>query len=118
MYLHRRIVETTGGAQGLRDPAALSSALAQPRATFESADLHATLLEKAAALCFALVANHPFVDGNKRTAHAAMEVFLTLNGTEIAASTEEQEELMLSLASGTASRADLLRWLVRNTRQA
>jgi death-on-curing protein len=118
MYLHRRIVEATGGAEGLRDPAALSSALAQPRATFGSTDLHATLLEKAAALCFSLVANHPFVDGNKRVAHAAMEVFLNLNGIEITASAEDQEELMLSLASGTASRAELLRWLVRNTGQA
>jgi death-on-curing protein len=116
VYLHRRIVETTGGSDGLRDPGGLSSALAQPRATFERADLHPTLLEKAAALGFSLVRNHPFVDGNKRVAHAAMEVFLALNGVEVESSIEDQEELMLALAVGRATRADLLLWLERNTR--
>jgi death on curing protein len=63
--LHRRLIEGTGGAPGIRDLGTLASAIAQPNATFGAADLYPTLVEKAAALCFALVRNHPFVDGNK-----------------------------------------------------
>jgi death-on-curing protein len=91
--------------------AALESAIAQPKATFGGADLHPTLIEKAAALCFALVRGHPFVDGNKRTGHAAMETFLLLNGAEIDAPVDEQERLMLDLAVGRTSRSDLADWL-------
>src|SRR5471032_57962 len=92
--LHRAIVEQTGGATGLRDLNLLDSALAQPKATFFGNDLHATIFDKAAALCASLVQNHPFVDGNKRIGHAAMETFLLLNGFEIDASVEEQERLI------------------------
>jgi death-on-curing protein len=73
--LHRAVIETTGGATGLRDLPALESALAQPRVTFDSVDLHPTTTDKAAALAYSLALNHPFLDGDKRVAHAAMEVF-------------------------------------------
>ena len=109
--LHRRLLMGSGGAPGIRDLGLLESALAQPGATFEGTDLHPTLIDKAAALGFSLVANHPFVDGNKRIGHAAMEVFLVLNGYEIRASIDDQERLMLDVASGSLTRADLARWL-------
>lgn len=109
--LHRLVVGTTGGAPGIRDLAALESAVARPNATFGGTDLYPTLIEKAAALCFALVRGHPFVDGNKRTGHAAMETFLVLNGAEIDAPVDEQERLMLDLAAGRISRSDLANWL-------
>jgi death-on-curing protein len=109
--LHRRLIDQTGGAAGVRDLGALESALAQPRMTFGGQDLYPTLAEKAAALCFSLVQNHPFVDGNKRVGHAATEVFLMLNHFEIQASVDEQEELILSIASGIQSREDLVQWL-------
>ncbi len=96
--LHRAILESSGGATGIRDLGALESALAQPRASFDGADLHPSLSAKAAALGSSLVLNHAFVDGNKRVAHAAMEVFLSLNGYEVVASLDEQERLMLDLA--------------------
>jgi hypothetical protein len=64
--LHRRLLQATGGAPGIRDFGALESAVAQPKATFGGSDLYPTLAEKAAALCLALVQGHPFVDGNKR----------------------------------------------------
>src|SRR5947208_3656063 len=93
--LHDALLNQSGGAAGIRDVGGLESALAQPRATFGGVDLHPTIVGKAAALGFSLTLNHPFVDGNKRTAHAAMEVFLLLNGTELVASVDEQEQLML-----------------------
>ena len=114
--LHRRLLEMTGGAPGVRDLGALESAVAQPRATFEGADLYPTLLEKAAALCFSLVQDHPFVDGNKRVGHAAMETLLVLNGAEIDATTAEQEQLMLELAAGRIGRSQLTDWLGQHLR--
>lgn len=109
--LHRRLLLASGGAPGIRDIRLLESALAQPAATFDSADLHPTLVDKAAALGFSLVANHPFVDGNKRIGHAAMEVFLVLNGYELQASVDDQEHLMLAVASGALDRQQLASWL-------
>jgi death-on-curing protein len=109
--LHRIIIEQTGGSSGLHDMGALESAMAQPRMTFGGNDLYPSLVEKAAALCFSLVKNHPFVDGNKRVGHAAMETFLVLNGFEIDASTDEQEQILLSLAAGQLNREDLVEWL-------
>ena len=109
--LHRLVITATGGAPGIRDLGALESAVTQPRASFGGTDLHRSLTEKAAALGFALAQGHPFVDGNKRVAHAAMATFLLLNGAEIRAAIDEQERLMLGLASGRLSRADLTAWL-------
>lgn len=109
--LHRRVLAQSGGAYGIRDIGLLESALAQPAATFDGVDLHATVIEKAAALGFALVANHALVDGNKRVGHAAMEVLLVLNGFEISASVDDQERLILDVASGLADRDALARWL-------
>lgn len=116
--LHRVVIETTGGASGIRDLGALESALAQPRASFGGVDLHTSLTDKAAALCFSLVMNHPFLDGNKRVGHAATETFLMLNGSELDASIDEQERLMLDLASGQPTREQLAAWLIAHLRSA
>jgi len=109
--LHRRILDATGGASGIRDFGALESAIAQPKATFGGVDLYPTLVEKAAALGFSLVQGHAFVDGNKRVGHAAMETFLILNGTEIDAPVDDQERLILDLAAGLIGRSHLVDWL-------
>ena len=112
--LHRAILESSGGASGIRDLGGLESALAQPRASFGGSDLHTSLHAKAAALGFSLAMNHAFADGNKRIAHAAMEVFLTLNGYEIVAPIDEQERLMLALAAGKTTREELTAWLEKH----
>ncbi|HEY9497573.1 MAG TPA: type II toxin-antitoxin system death-on-curing family toxin [Terrimesophilobacter sp.] len=109
--LHRRLLEQTGGAAGIRDLGALESALAQPKMALAGLDLYPTLADKAAALCFSLVGNHPFVDGNKRVGHAATETFLVLNGAEIDAHLDEQERVMLDLAAGRIDRGQLADWL-------
>ena len=109
--LHRRLLQATGGMPGVRDLGALEAAIDQPRASFTGVDLFPTLAEKAAALAFSRVRSHPFMDGNKRVGHAAMETFLVLNGAEIGASVDEQERLMLALAAGRIGRTDLTDWL-------
>jgi death-on-curing protein len=112
--LHRAILESSGGAVGVRDLGALESALAQPRATFEGTDLHSSLHAKAAALAFSLALNHPFLDGNKRVAHAAIEALLMLNGFELLAPVDEQERLMLDLAAGHLTRDQLADWIQKH----
>lgn len=114
--LHRALVAVSGGADGLRDLGALESAIAQPKATFDGADLYPTVVDKASALAYGLALNHPFIDGNKRIAHAAMAVFLELNGLAIAATVDEQESLMLSLAAGQLPRSELTTWIERHVR--
>ncbi|MEC4816984.1 MAG: type II toxin-antitoxin system death-on-curing family toxin [Scytonema sp. PMC 1069.18] len=109
--LHRQIIEQSGGALGIRDLGALESALAQPYMTFGGEELYPTLVDKASAIGFSLVMNHPFIDGNKRIGHAAMEVFLVMNGVEIDASVDEQESIFLSLASGKLNREAFTDWL-------
>ena len=109
--LHDRVISSSGGSRGIRDINALESAINQPRQTFDQKDLYPDIVTKAAALCFSLVMNHPFVDGNKRVGHAAMETFLILNDYEILASVDEQESVMLSLAAGKMSRTSFLEWL-------
>jgi death-on-curing protein len=109
--LHRGVMKQVGGSATVRDLGGLISAVAQPRMTFEGRDLHPTVADKAAALCFSIISNHPFVDGNKRAGHAAMETFLVMNGHEVSASVEESERVILDVASGQLSREGLAAWL-------
>lgn len=95
----------------MRDLGALESALAQPCATFDGQDLYPTLADKTAALGFSLIQNHPFVDGNKRIGHAAMETFLVLNGHELTVGVDEAERTILSVAAGTCSRERFTTWV-------
>ena len=109
--LHRQIIEQSGGSLGILDLNGLESALAQPYMTFGGEELYPTLVEKASAIGYSMIKNHPFVDGNKRTGHAAMEVFLVLNGYEIYASTDEQEQVIVRMASGQMEREEFTLWL-------
>ena len=89
---HTRVIEEAGGSDGVRDPGALESALAQPAMTCGGDDLYTTLTEKTSALGFSLIMNHPFVDGNKRVGHAAMEVFLEKNGHRLEATVDDGDD--------------------------
>ncbi len=111
LQLHHRILEQSGGASGVCDLGLLESAIAQPQMAFGGVDLYPSLIEKLAALGFSIIMNHPFVDGNKRTGHAAMEVFLILNGREIRAAVDEQERIVLAIAAGETGRDALVEWL-------
>lgn len=85
--------------------------------TFDEEDLYPTVEEKAAALCFSLVMNHPFIDGNKRVGHAAMETFLVLNGWELVATVDDSEATILLLAAGELEREELLEWVKSRLRR-
>lgn len=109
--IHADLLKRYGGASGIRDRGLLSSALAQPKMTAHKKSLHRTLFDKAAAYGFHICRNHPFVDGNKRTAFVLMDVFLQKNGWELQASDEESYGTMIQLALGKLSKDGLSAWL-------
>jgi death-on-curing protein len=111
LTLHKRIIEQSGGSMGIRNQDGLESALAQPYMTFSGQELYPTLIEKVAALGFSLINNHPFIDGNKRIGHAAIEVTLLMNGYEIKADIDNQEFAILAIAASKMNRQDFLEWL-------
>ncbi len=115
--IHAYQIRRFGGTPGVKSPGLLDSAVAQPFASFGGEDLYPTLAEKAAALGFSLVQNHPFHDGNKRTALAAMVMFLGRNGQRMIAKPEEQAEVIEHVAGREPrlNQIDLLAWVRSNT---
>ncbi len=109
--IHKLLIERFGGSHGIRDSAALDSALARPFQTFSDKELHPTPLHKAAALIESILINHPFVDGNKRTGYVLMRLLLIDNGLDINASQEEKYELVISIASGQIKFDEIIEWL-------
>ncbi len=107
--LHNRQLAEHGGGEGIRDRGLLDSALAAPKNKFhyEKADIP----ELAASYAFSLAKNHPFIDGNKRTAYVCMRLFLKLNGKDILASKEEKVRIMLDLAKGAVDQSELTSWI-------
>ncbi len=112
LLLHEQLIAETGGSSGLRDEGMLDSALNAPFQTFGGEDVYPSLQQKAARLCFGLVKNHPFVDGNKRIGAHVMLVFLALNGIELQHTQTELSDIILQLAAGTIQSSDLLDWIL------
>ena len=108
--LHRVQIEYYGGSTECRDSRALDAAIARPAMTFGGEDLYADVAAKAAALMHALVANHPFVDGNKRVgAHAAL-VFIELNDWTANITPKELEDVTMEVARGNIDIEPLTIW--------
>ena len=112
LLLHKQLIAETGGSSGLRDEGMLDSALNAPFQTFGGEDVYPSLQQKAARLCFGLVKNHPFVDGNKRIGAHVMLVFLALNRIELQHTQTELSDIILQLAAGTIQSSDLLDWIL------
>ena len=111
LLLHSQLGEDFWRSCDIRDDALLDSAINTPFQTYDSEELYPTLLDKASRFWFGLVKNHPFDDGNKRIGTHAMLVFLAINGVELEYSDTELINLILSVAAGTQSDSDILRWL-------
>ena len=118
LALHERQLAEHGGGIGVRDEGLLESALARPRQLFAYGDPPPDLAALAASLAFGLARNHPFVDGNKRTAAVACELFLVLNDAALQASNIELYPVYLSLAEGSLSEAGFVDWLRQRLRLA
>ena len=111
LLLHALAILEFGGSAGTRDVGLLESAIAQPQMTFEGQMLHSTVVEMAAAYAFHLCQNHPFVDGNKRTALASCLVFLSYNAIEIEADPAALEQLAVDTAAGQKDKAQIAEFL-------
>lgn len=116
LLIHERILAKFGGAGGLRDWGLLDSAVNRPWAAFEKRELYPDLFTKAAALGHSLVLNHPFVDGNKRTAWEAMKRFLGENGVRLRATAKEIVELMLRIEDKSLGVEQIAQWLKERSR--
>jgi len=116
LEVHRRVIEEFGGDPGLRDRGLLESAISMPRSTFGGQELHENLAEKAAAYFFHLCANHPFVDGNKRVAVAAAELFLLINRHELVVEDQSIEDLAMGTAAGSVSKAQVVEFFRTHVR--
>jgi death-on-curing protein len=111
LLLHARLIQLTGGSPGIRDMGLLEPALARPQATFDGVDLYPDLWAKAASLMHALALNHPFVDGNERTALAAVGIFLGLNGFVLTASNDEALDFTRQVTVGGIESENVVAWL-------
>ncbi len=115
--LHRTVINEFGGSHGIRDHAALESAVARPFQTFDNNELYPSILEKAASLIESILINHPFVDGNKRTGYILMRLFLIDNNYDITASQDKKYDFVIGIAAGNIKYDAILKWLKSNTQK-
>lgn len=109
--LYQLVIQKSGGSFGIRSEALLNSALEAPYATFDGKELFPSKIEKGARLCYGLISNHPFIDGNKRIGTLAMISFFEMNGLNIEFSDEELTELALNIESGKYNYEDTLEFI-------
>ena len=110
--LHGSLIAKTGGMDGIRDENLLDSALKSPFQTFDGSELYPDILDKASQLCYSLVENHPFADGNKRIGVHLTLLFLKLNNENIEYSQAELIDFGLNIASGKMNKDDIKAWFL------
>lgn len=108
-------IDVAGGSHGLRDLGLLESAVARPQSSFGSQDLYPTIFLKAASLIHGLLKNHPFVDGNKRSAVFSVMTFLELNNYQFKASQKEVVSFVLEVENGNLQLEEIAKWLKEHT---
>lgn len=113
--LHSRVIQTSGGIDGLRDRAGLeAAAIAAPLQAFGGQDLFPSMFEKIARLGYGLAANHAFIDGNKRIGAMMTQLLLKWNGFQLELQTGELSKMFIAIADGRADEAALLLWLQKH----
>tara|TARA_R110002126_G_scaffold227147_2_gene371791 strand:+ start:35691 stop:36080 length:390 start_codon:yes stop_codon:yes gene_type:complete len=117
LKFHENQIELYGGSSGVRSEELLESALAQPQASFGSEYVHETIFEMAAAYGFHICQNHPFFDGNKRTALIAIYTFLYVNGYMLKADKKALYVTILALANGKLDKKELANYLESNSQE-
>ena len=116
ILIHSRVIEGSGGLDGLRDRDGLEAAVSAPMQTFDGKELYPTDIEKIARLGFGLASNHAFVDGNKRIGAMMTQLLLKWNGYDLTLHTGELADMFIAIADGTAKEKDLLDWIHRHLR--
>ena len=113
--LHTQLEGVFVLSSGVRDENLLASAVNAPFQTFMGNDLYPSIYDKAAQLCYGIANNHPFTDGNKRTALHSMYVYLIINGYDIIAPQQDVENLIINVTAGRMHNTELSKWLQHNT---
>lgn len=113
--IHDRIIVDVGGKEGIRDFTLLHSGLERCKVTFAGEDLYPTIYDKGSALLHSLIMNHPFLDGNKRTAFALTTAFLNSNGYFMTAPQDEIVRFCISVDNDGIRGKEIVRWLKKNT---
>ena len=116
ILIHSRVIEGSGGLDGLRDRDGLEAAISAPMQTFDGKELYPTDLEKIARLGFGLASNHAFVDGNKRIGAMMTQLLLKWNGYDLTLRSGELADMFIAIAAGTAKEKDLLDWISKHLR--
>ena len=111
ILIHSRVIEGSGGLDGLRDRDGLEAAVSAPMQTFDGTELYPTDIEKIARLGFGLASNHAFVDGNKRIGAMMTQLLLKWNGYDLTLRSGELADMFIAIADGTAKEQDLLDWI-------
>lgn len=111
LLIHQLIAEATGGDVGVRDESLVDSAAETIYTTFDGVELYPTKEEKAAKLCYSLISNNAFIDGNKRIGMHVMLSFLEVNGVKIDATNDDVYKLGMAIADGTANNEDIINWI-------
>ena len=115
--IHNILIDKFGGAKGIRDFGLLESALARPFATFDGTDLYPSPIKKAAAIMESIVINHPFIDGNKRTAYTFMRLILLEYKLDIVASQEEKYKFVIAASKGDYKFEEIKSWIASNLKE-
>lgn len=113
LQIHLAVINRFGGIEGVRDEGLLESALAQPFQTFGGEELYPTIAQKVARYAYGIASNHPFIDGNKRTATAVMGAFLRMSGYRFKPRHDELLATMIGVANGSISCEQLTEWIKR-----
>jgi death-on-curing protein len=116
LMLHSMVIKQSGGIDGIRDNGLLDSALNTPFQSFNNEELYPSIQGKAARLCYSIINNHPFIDGNKRIGILAMFVFLKINHVEIQCQDEDIIDLGLGVASGKHDSSYIMEWIILHSR--
>ena len=111
LNIHNILIDKFGGSKGVRDQGSLESAINRPFATFDNQDLYPTPSDKAAAILESILINHPFIDGNKRTAYVLMRLILLDNGLDVVADQEDKYKMIISASTGDIRFDDIKKWI-------
>lgn len=118
LFIHQQMLEKYGGSEGVRDQNLLEFSIVKPRISAFGEEVYPTLFLKLAALLHAIIRNHAFVDGNKRTAFGAMHLMLLKNGYDLTSSTDQEVQMCLDAATGKLTVEEIANWIENHAKKS
>lgn len=116
LSLHQKMIKTTGGSSGIRDIDLLQSAIQNAFATFDGHELYPDIKDKIVTICFSIINNHPFIDGNKRMGIYVLLILLQYNNINLTYTEDDLVDLGMGIAEGRLNRKDIIEWLIKRVK--